>query len=171
MEAPARVELIDVDRFSETYIEIRDRKSRELVTAIELLSPSNKKPGSDRQQYEGKRNRILTSPAHFVEIDLLRGWPRMPRRNAPKCDYCVQVSRAEDRPQAGFWPIALRDPLPTIPVPLSSGHADVAIDLQAVLHRVYDAAGYAAYIYEDEPVPPLDAEDAAWVKMRLAASM
>jgi hypothetical protein len=31
------------------FIEIRDRKSRGLVTVIELLSPSNKRAGADRE--------------------------------------------------------------------------------------------------------------------------
>lgn len=39
----------------QSFLEIRDRAGRKLVTAVELLSPSNKRPGSDRQQYLHKR--------------------------------------------------------------------------------------------------------------------
>jgi hypothetical protein len=33
-----------------SYVEIRDRRDRELVTVVELLSPANKNPGPDREQ-------------------------------------------------------------------------------------------------------------------------
>ncbi len=73
IDAPARVRLPAVDIEQETFLEIRDRRSRELVCVIELLSPSNKRPGPDREQYLFKRRQILASPAHLVEIDLLWG--------------------------------------------------------------------------------------------------
>ena len=47
---------------------------RALVTAIEFLSPSNKTPGKrGRELYLRKQREMLDSPAHLVEIDLLRG--------------------------------------------------------------------------------------------------
>jgi hypothetical protein len=163
--APAQIALPApaVERLS--YLEIRDRRDRKLVTIIELLSPSNKYSGTDREQYLHKRGQILASRTHLVEIDLLRGGPRMPFAGAlPGCAYYVLVSRVEVRPQADLWPIRLRDPLPTIPVPLRDDDPDVRIDLQAVLHRVYEAAHYANYIYEGAPHPSLPAADAAWAR-------
>ena len=77
------------------FLEVRDRQGRELVTVIELLSPSNKRAGDDREQYLAKRRELLWSPAHLVEIDLLRGWSPMPQEGRPECDYSVMVSRAE----------------------------------------------------------------------------
>ena len=118
LEAPAKVRLPVVDLERDPFIEIRDRRSRRLITVIELLSPSNKNPGRDRDQYINKRDQLLGGSVHFVEIDLLRGGPRMPAEDLPECDYCVIVSRAELRPTAGVWPIHLREPLPTIPIPL-----------------------------------------------------
>ena len=47
-------------------------------------------------------------------------------------------------------------------IPLHAGDGDAAIDLQALLHRVYAAAGYRHYIYDTPPEPPLCPEDAAW---------
>ena len=78
--APVEVRLPAVDIERQRYIEIRDRRSRSLVTVIELLSPSNKRPGPDRDQYLAKRGVILASPAHLVEIDLLRVALRFPPR-------------------------------------------------------------------------------------------
>ena len=108
---------------------------------------------------------------HFVEIDLLRGGPRMPWLDMPACDYYAVVSRFEERPErAGFWPIRLRERLPEIPIPLRQGDADARLDLQQVLHRIYDAAGYAYHIYSGPPEPLLAAEDAAWAQQFLPAA-
>src|SRR5262249_10000496 len=87
--APARVRLPAVDRERLSFLEIRDRDGWQLVTVIELLSPTNKYAGPDREQYLAKRRELLASAVHFVEIDLLRGGPRMPMENLPACDYCV----------------------------------------------------------------------------------
>lgn len=167
--APARIRVPSIEFEKHTYLEIRDRRSRELITVVEMLSPSNKKPGPDREQYLGKRGTLLHSTAHFVEIDLLRAWPKMPMEEAASCDYSVMVSRVEERPHAGFWPLRLRDPLPSIPIPLRLPHADVEVDLQAVLHRVYDSAQYGNYIYDETPYPRLSPEDAAWAASLIAA--
>jgi hypothetical protein len=153
-----------VDRERLSFLEIRDRDGWQLVTVIELLSPANKYAGPDREQYLAKRRELLASAVHFVEIDLLRGGPRMPMENLPECDYCVLVSRVETRPEAGVWPIRLREPLPPVRIPLRPPHADAQLDLQPVLHRIYDAAGYEDYIYRGPPHPQLNAEDAAWAR-------
>lgn len=152
------------DVLRESYIEIRDRESRELITVIELLNPSNKEPGPDREQYIAKRGCILVSPAHLVEIDLLRGHERMPVEEPPTSDYMVMVSRYHERPRAGLWPIRLRERLPEIPVPLRHGDPDAVLDLQPVLNNVFDAAGYEYYIYRGNPSPALHPEDAAWAE-------
>ena len=70
----------------------------------------------------------------------------------------------EQRPQADFWPIALRAPLPIVPIPLRDPDPDAKLDLQAVLHHVYDAARYGNYIYEATPQPSLRAEDDTWAR-------
>jgi hypothetical protein len=160
--APVPVTLPAVDILSESVIEIRDRRNRQLVTEIELLSPSNKAPGPDRQQYLAKRGQLLSSRVNFVEIDLLRGGPRMPMDDLPPCDYCVLVSRGEERPRAGVWPIHLRDGLPSIRIPLRPDDPEPLLELQTALHRIYDAGRYALYIYEERLDPPLSADDAAW---------
>ncbi len=159
---PVRLPAIDVER--QSFLQIRDRRNRRVVTVIELLSPSNKRPGADREQFEAKRAAVLASSAHYVEIDLLRGWPRMPVEDPPACDYWVLVSRYEERPGASLWPVGLRERLPEISVPLQVPDANIRLDLQQIVHRVYDAANYGKYIYTSDPVPPLSAEDAAWAQ-------
>ena len=164
VKAPAKVRLPAVDTERLSFIEIRDRDGWQLVTVIELLSPANKYSGPDREQYLAKRRELLASAVHFVEIDLLRGGPRMPMQDLPECDYCVLVSRVETRLDAWLWPIRLRESLPVVPIPLRAPHADAQLDLQQLLHRIYDAAGYEDYIYRGQPHPQLNAEDAEWAR-------
>jgi hypothetical protein len=156
---------VDVER--ESYIAVRDRHRRELICVIEVLSPANKRPGPDRAAYIAKRDALLRSQAHFVEIDLLRGWERMPAEPVPECEYCVVVSRVEERPRAGIWPVGLKDRLPKIPVPLRPPHPDAMLDLQLLLHQVYDASGYDDYLYDSEPHPPLTTAQSAWAESLL----
>ena len=54
----------------EGYLEIRERGNQELITLIEILSPSNKRTGKGRQMYEEKPEEILGSRTHLIEIDL-----------------------------------------------------------------------------------------------------
>lgn len=158
---------VDVER--QAFLEVRDKASRELVTVIELLSPSNKRFGGDRDQCLGKRRDFTRSPAHLVELDLLRGGPRLPLEPHPPTDYYAMVSRAGERPRVGIWPIGLREKLPNVPIPLRPGDPDATLDLRHVLDRVYDAAGYDDYIYDGSPQPPLSDSDAAWASEVLAA--
>jgi hypothetical protein len=164
LDAPAQVQLPVQDVRRVPFLEIRDRQGRELITVLELLSPSNKRGGKDREQYLAKREEVLESTAHFVEIDLLRRGRPMPLQNRPRCDYSVLVSRAETRPRAGFWPLRLRRRLPVIPIPLLPADPDARIDLQEVLHDIYDASGYEDFIYAGQPDLHLSARDAAWAR-------
>src|SRR5271165_5590193 len=161
------VQLEDVEEVRD--LEVRDRLGRELVTVIELLSPSNKRAGEDREAYLAKRRELLRSPAHLVEIDLLRGWTPMPQEGRPACDYSVMVSRAEKRRAADFWPIRLRDRLPVIPIPLRLPDAAARVDLQEALHHAYDGPGYEYFIYRGEPEPSLPPNDAAWARQFVPA--
>lgn len=169
LAAPVQLQLPAVEIERHSSLEIRDRRNRRVVTVIELLSPSNKGPREDREDYLAKRRQILAGNTHLVEIDLRRGGQRPDIPSLPPCDYYALVSQYEDRPKLGFWPIGLRDPLPVIPIPLSLPDPPVELDLKAVLDRAYDAADYGKYIYHDTPEPPLAEDDAAWAKGVIAA--
>jgi hypothetical protein len=162
--------LPEFDTEALSYLEIRDRENNELITVVELLSPTNKYAGPDREQYLAKARRLQQSWVHFVEIDLLRGGPRMPWLDMPECDYCAVVSRFETRPRAGIWPLHLRDRLPVLPIPLRHGDADAQVDLQQALHHVYDAAGYAYHIYSGPPEPALSPANATWAAPIVASA-
>ena len=67
----------------------------------------------------------------------------MPAADRLDCSYSVVVSGVERRLDAEFWPISLRERLPVIPIPVRVPDPDARLDLQAVLDRIYDDAGYA----------------------------
>jgi len=160
-----------VDEVRESFIEIRDAEDRSLVTAIELLSPTNKTPGADREQYLAKRRCLLNSPANFVEIDLLRGGVRTQVEGLPQCDYAVMVSRYRDRPRVGLWSMRLKDRLPKIPIPLAGDDPDVVLDLQELVEAQFEAAGYEDYVYSHKPQPLLHPEDQTWAdSLQIVAS-
>ncbi len=164
LDAPLHLQLPAVEITKQRFLEIRDARSRRLVTVIELLSPSNKMAGADRDAYLAKRAELLRSQSHFVEIDLLRGGKKPGPPKLPKCDYYALVSRYQDRPTVAVWPFGLRDPLPAISIPLSAPDPDVSVNLKNVLDRTYDDARFGDHIYEERPDPPLSAKDAKWAR-------
>lgn len=149
-------------------IEIRDTANRQLVTAIEVLSPTNKR-GDGRLEYLAKRRRILLSTAHLLEIDLLRQGQRVPmQKPLPSAPYFIFLSRAEKRPITEIWPISLKEPLPVVPIPLLPDDKDVALDLQQVFTTTDDLLGYdLAVDYTQRPEMPLPKEDMAWAETLL----
>jgi len=157
----------------EARVEIIDTNTRNIVTVIEVISPSNKIPGSaGRRSFVEKRLEIMRSSIHWVEIDLLRGNvsldPFVQNRLAPH-DYSVHVSPVELRPKGRVWPIQLEQQLPTVGIPLRAPDADAPLDLQSVLTTAYERAAYDATIdYTQEPVPPLSKPQAKWAKIRFA---
>jgi hypothetical protein len=146
------------------YLEIREVATNEVITAIEILSPTNKLPGKGRQKYENKSQRVLGSLTHLVEIDLLcQGQPMPVYSNGVQSNYRILVSRENYRPQADLYTFNLRDPIPSFPIPLRSEDNEPIVDLQALINQAYDQGSYDLRIdYSRELVPPLSEGDAAW---------
>ncbi len=163
--APLELATVMPEMIPHIFLEIRDVAERGLVTDIEILSPTNKR-GEGRREYLTRRQRLLGSSAHLMEIDLLRSGQRVPmRKPLPPHPYFVFLSRQERRPMVEVWPISLKDSLPTVPVPLLAGDADVSLDLQKALSNVYDLAGYdLAVDYARLPDVELTPEDAEWAQ-------
>jgi hypothetical protein len=165
------------DERREPWVEIRtlagDGDER-LVTAVEILSPSNKTPGArGRDLYLRKQRELLDSPAHLVEIDLLRGGQHTTavpldhlRASVGPYDYHVSIHRSDRFEDFFVYPIRLPEPLPEIAVPLLPGDPEVPIDLQAVFDRAYDVGPYRRRIRyrEAEPTPPLPGERRGWAE-------
>ncbi len=174
---------VDTDLLQHRFVEVRNaRHGHRLVTLIEIVSPSNKRPGPDRDTYEAKREDVLASDASLIELDLLRGGRRLlpyfelvsaVEQLSP--DYLVLLNRSALRDgrlmNYTLYSIGLRDLLPCIPVPLSGDDPDVLLDLQVAFNRVYREGPYLRAIdYSADPYPPLDEDDAAWADELLRSS-
>jgi hypothetical protein len=160
---PITVALPMPEETREGYLEIREVGTGQVITVIEILSPKNKRSGKGRDAYERKRQKLLLSSTHLIEIDLLRGGQPMPIRGEIQGDYRILVSYSDFRPRAHLYPFTLREEIPSFPIPLQSEDASVAVDLQFLFSEVYDQAGFDLTVdYTQPPVPPLKGEDAVW---------
>jgi Protein of unknown function (DUF4058) len=157
-----RVPLDVPTRLVSVYIRLRE--TGRLVGVIELLSPANKRRGKGREEYLEKRRTFLTSPVHLIEIDLLRSYPRMPFDDPlPPAHYMVMVCKTGERPRSSVWPINVRQPLPTVPIPLLPPDPPVPLDIGQALRTAYERARYDLRVDYQRPArPPLSAADAAW---------
>ena len=156
-------------------VEVRATETGELVTTIEILFPYNKRRGEGLDEYRQKRSRLLLSPVHLMEIDLLRGGQRPgPELNDPplEADYMLLVNRYRGSGAArisDIWPVTLNEPLPLLPVPLLSPDLDVPLDLNAAIRALYSRAGYDWRLNYRRPAPPPELQPAMsqWLKQNL----
>jgi len=171
LAAPVRLDTVMPSAVPHTWVKILVAR-RKLVAAIEFLSPTNKR-GMERRKYIRKRQRILLSTAHLLEIDLLRRGKRVPMRDPlPDADYFILLSRAPNRPLTEVWPVRLDQSLPAVPVPLHGKDQDVILDLQRVFTAVYDEGRYRSLVdYSRAPDVALPKESMAWVKKRLKGAV
>jgi Protein of unknown function (DUF4058) len=160
------------DEFRETFVEILDAdKEGRLVTCIEVLSPSNKKPNSvGWELYQRKRQALLQgTAASLVEIDLLRGGEHMPMADSWRASpYRLLVSRKSLVPICRVWPADFKKPVPPIPVPLLKPDPDVPLDLQPMIEAIYGRSRYRRSIDYGRPIaPPLGVADIAWLDQQI----
>jgi Protein of unknown function (DUF4058) len=161
------------DKVREGYLEIRDAEHHLVVTAIEVLSPTNKVHGEGRREYEKKRRQVLSLATSLIEIDLLRAGEPMAMTPKPASDYRIVVSRDSDYPNAQLFAFGIRQPIPPVPVPLKYGEKEAQLALQELLGQVYDRAHYELRVRYRlaPPEPALSPEDAAWAADLLRASV
>jgi hypothetical protein len=159
------------EEFSERFIDIYEREpERRLVTSIEVLSPTNKKPRSPgRRKYLRKRQALLLGRANLVEIDLLRGGERMPMLDPlPTSPYYLLMARASSAPLCRVWRGFFDRPLPPIPIPLSPPDPDISLELQPLVDAIFERSRYADDIDYTQPLaPPLTPEQTAWLQQQL----
>jgi hypothetical protein len=169
-DAAVEIELPELE-INESFVQILDLTSgRQVVTVIEVVSPTNKYAGAGRTSYVSKQKEVRASQTHLVEIDLLRHGPHVAAlpesavRGRGDYDYLVSINRARgSRTRFEYYARSLRQRLPIIRIPLAENDADVRLDLQAVVERTYDEGAFAYQVRYDRPcVPPLSPEDQAW---------
>jgi hypothetical protein len=177
-EAFTRVGMLDVEStflpepVVEKFVEIYSTTGDRLVTAIKVLSLSNKTPGNSRGAYRQKQSECRSQNVNLVEIDLLRGGVHTTaipvgqlRQRAGQFDYHVCVSAADLMGHYFVAPFHLVDRMPTIAIPLDESHEPVPLDLQPLFDRAYDTGRHRATNYaERKPSPPLTPEQQAWAE-------
>lgn len=168
---PIEVTLLDPE-IRELRVEIKDPHDQSVITVIEFVSPTNKVANSDgRRSYLAKREQVYDSPAHWIEIDLLRrGLTTFNRWAGTASDYGVHLSRRLDAHQRRslLWLIRLPQRLPPIRIPLRAGDDDASLDLQQVLGISYQRGGYDMTIdYAAEPRVPLTDDAHRWAREAL----
>lgn len=155
----------------EAFVEIYEAEPEQrLVTCIEVLSPSNKRPNTPGWDiYLRKRQGLLLGEANLVEIDLLRGGRRMPMLDPwPDSPCTILVARARKYGLCQVWPVHSRIPAPSVPIPLAKPDPDVLLDFQPMIDSIYQRSRYDRSIdYSKPPDPPLDASEALWLEKQL----
>jgi hypothetical protein len=155
----------------ERYLEIRDTRNREVVTTIEVISPFNKRADTQgREAFLSKRQRVMGTNVHWIELDLLRAGKR-PAEVDGKSNYYALLKRGGVLGLLEVWYFDLRDRMPTIAVPLRPPFDDTPLDLQKVFDGLYARAYYADSIDygANVPAPRLRPADAAWVQSTIKA--
>ncbi|OCQ97986.1 hypothetical protein BCD67_02330 [Oscillatoriales cyanobacterium USR001] len=166
---PTLVKLPMPSTIKEGYLEIREGFNGKVITVIEIISPTNKRSGLGRDEYEKKRNAVLHHQTNLVEIDLLRGGKQMPLLEVKtRDDYRILVCRGEELPQGRLYAFSIRQPIPIFPIPLKAGEIQPEVNLQELLNEIYDQARFDLAIdYLLEPVPPLKLKDREWANVIL----
>lgn len=150
-------------------VEIIDSKSgNRVVTVIEILSPTNKQPGSGMEQYRRKQLEDIAGGVNLVEVDLIRGGAfalavpesrLTPRYRTP---FLVCVRRRVRFNEAELYRAPLEERLPAIRIPLRPVDKDAVLDLQALINQCYVKGRYNRIDYREEPDPPFLTAEQAW---------
>lgn len=144
-------------------VEVRDVEHNKLVTAIEILSPVNKRK-PNLIDYREKVDELHKNGVHVIEIDLLRRGTRpFPHKKSDK-HYQMMLLRAKTN-KAAVWAVGIQDELPVLPVPLLPPDPDVVLDLGQALDIIFERSLYHLSIdYKKEAAPPTFSEqDLAWI--------
>jgi len=164
------------EQITERHIEIVDLNSgNRVVTAIELLSPANKKEESGRQAYRRKQFAYIAGRVNLVEIDLIRSGgfiiaiPEGRLRADLRTPYLICVRRVQRPDEAEIIHIPIDQPVPNFRIPLRPTDADIVLQLQPLLDECYRRGRYASIDYSQPPRPSLSAPEDAWADELLRA--
>jgi len=113
------------------HIEIRKLEGDQpLVTAIEVISPTNKLDARNRRRYLQKRDAYYAAGVNVVEIDLIRAgeplidvpWERVkPHQLTPYRAAIRRVPAPDEDLEAEYYPLPLQSRLPALAIPLRRG--------------------------------------------------
>jgi hypothetical protein len=158
------------EEFRESFVEIYESfPEQRLVTCIEILSPSNKRPRTEGwDQYQRKRQSLLLGGVSLCEFDLLRGGQRLPMLDPwPNSPYTLLVARAGRMGRCRVWPAYALRPLPVVPVPLTKPDPDIPLNLQPMVEAIYKRSRYERSIDYSHSLESLTSEERTWLAERL----
>lgn len=167
--APSAVSVVIPEAYQtrQQFLTVREQSRGYAVAVLEILSPSNKYPGDGRREYNDKRQRILQSATHLVEIDLIRVGDPLPVAgydgDAP---YRILVSRNESRPAADLYPFGLQSAIPDLVLPLLNDTDEPTLRLGEIVNDIYLQGYYGSgplIDYTDDPAGPLSDADRRWL--------
>ena len=161
---------LQVEEFTGRFIEIRELGSGgRLITAVEVLSPSNKRPGKGQKLYLKKQRELRRAEVSSVEIDLLRAGRRVlayPTEDLrPPTGLITWRASARDgrRRQSKFTRSLCANLYRPSPSRCVKGATDAPLDLQSAVDHLYQSGRYDGWLdYSKPPLPPLDPADEAW---------
>lgn len=160
--------LLDPEPRTERHVQIVAAGGR-VVTALEVLSATNKLAPERRRAYRRKQRAYREGDVNLVEIDLLRDGDYLvlaPLALIPvsqRAPYVVSVWRATQPDVKFAYPCPLQRSLPRIAVPLREEDVDAVLDLQELIAMCYERGRYHARLdYRADAEPPLSGPDAAW---------
>ena len=154
-----------------TWLRVESMPERDVVTIVEVLSPTNKAPGTGRLQYLRKREAISAGYVNLVEIDLLRRGQPMPLETPPPAsDYRILVCRSLEHPSALLYPFTVQQAIPKFTLPLLPEDEELEVDLGAIINAMHHTVRYGqvARYHEPPPEPAFSPEVAEWVGERVA---
>ncbi len=162
------------ETLTQRHIEIVDKNSgNRVVTAIELLSPSNKVDEAGRNAYRTKQFEYIEGCVNLVEIDLIRSGlfmvavPQAHIASDRRTPYIICVRRVTNRDHAEIYPIPIDQSVPNLRIPLRPSDADVILQLQPLLDQCYRRGRYGSIDYSLPPRPPLCPSDQEWAEQLL----
>ena len=170
-DEPQTIRVLDEER-RVPYIQVVKVASGEVVTLIEVLSPSNK-IGRGREQYIEKQDEILNTPVNLVEIDLLSRptatYARYFELHSPHdWRYIISISRPQRRTSVEVYAFPLRERLPRCKIPLLPEDSDAVLDLPAVYARCYEIGDYDLLLDYGKPPPvSLSKAEEEWMEALL----
>jgi hypothetical protein len=166
-----------LQRHKQEYLVVRELgRFQRVLAVVEVLSFANKE-GTYVSKYREKRSKLLTSLAHFMEIDFLRAGQNPSRDlfpELPRTPYFIFIARktGAGRHEEGY-PLRLRDTLPTVGLPLAPDRPDLPLDLASAFRSAYDLSarpGWIRYREEAVPGPMLPPDDEALVRQTVTSS-
>ena len=159
----------------ERHIVILDKTTGgRIVSAIELVSPWNKRGKRGRRRYVDRQSERLDAGINIVEIDLIRGGRTVtvvrqsnPSEHVRRRHHVCAWTAARPNTTA-YWGVEITRRLPVITVPLRPEDRPLRLALQPVYDRCYEAGRYDD-IDLDAPLrpEPTEAERAVIAAARL----